>query len=527
MLKLNRTAAGCSLLALALYAPPAGAQCAQWSNSLGNFTPGYPRDVILFDAGDGQGPTLWIAWSVSVSPTLGDGGVRRRVGNLWYETESNMDERGDAALAVYDDGAGAHLYAGGDGGVRKFVNGTWEQLGPIDDIVHELAVVDLGAGPELYVGCFYADTPNHPVLKRVGNDWVAVGAGTLTGRVNGLVAFDSGAGPELYVCGGLTVSGSQHPSRSSVRAVGRSCRCQPLIRRRSTLEDIAVHDDGSGPRLAVAYRTYGGRPSTCISTTAARGRRSRVRSARFADSPAAFALESHDEYGSGQKSLFVGGASVRRPGRSSTWRASRGRPGRRSARASSIRTIGSPHAEEPPDAAGLAADAGGRREVRVAGGLEAIRLATWEACPAGVVSCAGDGSGTPCPCGNDGAPGAGCPNSLVTAGRCAPRGRRRSRRTRSSCSASTCPTRARSTSRARRRGERRRGRGVRRRPALRGRHRSTRLGTKMNAGGASQYPAPAIRRSRVSGRDPAPGGARTTRSGTATRRASARRARST
>ncbi len=184
------------------------------------------------------------------------------------------------ALAVYDDGTGPALIAGGSftgagpnqlGHIAKWDGSAWSALGGpgengIDGVVYSLAVYDDGNGANLYAGGDFmsADgaTVNH-LAKWNGSEWSAVGTGT-DGIVLALTVYDDGTGDALFAggsftnAGGLTVngvarwdgsswSGLSGPSGTGV-APGRSVRA------------LAVHDDGSGLGLYAggSFNTAGG-----------------------------------------------------------------------------------------------------------------------------------------------------------------------------------------------------------------------------------------------------------------------------
>ena len=64
--------------------PAARAQCPGWSNALSEL-PDYhtPRDVVMFDDGQGGGPTLWVAYAGG-SWLLGTGVTVARSKGTWW-----------------------------------------------------------------------------------------------------------------------------------------------------------------------------------------------------------------------------------------------------------------------------------------------------------------------------------------------------------------------------------------------------------------------------------------------------------
>jgi hypothetical protein len=87
------------------------------------------------------------------------------------------------ALAVYDDGSGPALYAGGGftiaGGapanrIARWDGSRWSALGSgMNATVNALAVYDDGSGPALYAGCSFSSSPA-VVARWNGSSWSTV-----------------------------------------------------------------------------------------------------------------------------------------------------------------------------------------------------------------------------------------------------------------------------------------------------------------------------------------------------------------
>ena len=257
---------------------------ASWS-ALGGGTDDMVLALAVFD--DGNGPALYAGGRF----TTADGAPASRIakwdGNTWSPLGSGIDGWGSStfvySLAVFDDGNGPALYAGGafttaGGGVANRIarwNGTgWSPLGNGVDgagsivSVHALLVFDDGSGASLYAGGFFASVSgvSSPGLARWdGASWSAVGGGLgTTGDVRALAAFDDGGGPALYAGGGFqTASGV--PARRIARWDGTSWSSVG-----GGLDDtvwaLTTFDDGGGPALyAGGYpTTAGGVPVTRI-----------------------------------------------------------------------------------------------------------------------------------------------------------------------------------------------------------------------------------------------------------------------
>jgi hypothetical protein len=137
-----------------------------------------------------------------------------------------------AALSVFDDGKGPALYAGGTFGqagglttnnIAKWDGKRWAALsGPhgagVSGSVYALAVYDDGSGPALYAGGHFESAGGvaaKNIAKWDGRRWQplaeAEGDG-VAGDANyvlALAVFDDGAGPALYAGGSFTSAGGR------------------------------------------------------------------------------------------------------------------------------------------------------------------------------------------------------------------------------------------------------------------------------------------------------------------------------
>src|SRR5262249_38993952 len=140
---------------------------------------------------------------------------------------SGMDSFSVIALAVFDDGTGPSLFAGGDfttaGGVTvnyiaRWNGSNWSTLGSgMSGSVDALTVFDDGAGSALYAGGgFYTagGIAARSVAKWNGISWSALGGGTggQYDLVLALTDFDDGTGPALYAGGDFTRAGDASSS---------------------------------------------------------------------------------------------------------------------------------------------------------------------------------------------------------------------------------------------------------------------------------------------------------------------------
>jgi hypothetical protein len=141
---------------------------------------------------------------------------------------------------------------------------SWSALGlGANGPVRALAVFDDGGGPALHAGGFFT-TAGGVAAKRIarwnGSGWTALGGGT-SGPVLALAVFDDGSGPALYAggdfknAGGIAVNGIARWDGSSWTALAGG-----VIQAEASVYALTVHDDGSGPALFAggSFGTAGG-----------------------------------------------------------------------------------------------------------------------------------------------------------------------------------------------------------------------------------------------------------------------------
>jgi hypothetical protein len=156
--------------------------------------------------------------------------IARWDGFAWRAVGGGLDAPATCAIVFDDDGDGPHqpaLYVGGyftsAGGVAanhiaKWDGTAWSGLGsgitgPANDSytrVQSLAVFDDGAGPALHAGGQFdhaGGIPAAAIARWNGSSWSALDAGlfntqTVPPLLNSMRVFDDGSGPSLF-CGGL------------------------------------------------------------------------------------------------------------------------------------------------------------------------------------------------------------------------------------------------------------------------------------------------------------------------------------
>lgn len=175
------------------------------------------RALEVFD--DGTGPALYAAGSFNRAGAMAVEGIAAWRNGAWSPV--GTIDAGLApsvrALAVYDDGGGPALFAGGEftslGGVplarlAKWQSGAWSQVGEgADGLVTVLEPVDLGEGPRLAVGGGFVATPAKRIALWDGRGFSPLGLGT-----NNLVLAITSLEESLVIGGGFSTAGGV-PSR--------------------------------------------------------------------------------------------------------------------------------------------------------------------------------------------------------------------------------------------------------------------------------------------------------------------------
>jgi hypothetical protein len=219
----------------------------------------------LFEHDDGSGPALYAGGYFTSAGGVPAVGFARWNGSTW-STIGNLSANGTVqSFAIWDDGTGPALFVGGAfssiGGVpanniAKWNGATWSTLGAgtaggglgWGPDVHALAVYDDGSGPALFAGGGFT-SPASQIAKWNGSSWSPVGGGTSgVGGVYALAAFDDGSGPALFVGGNIGSTGLKRWNGTTFTDI-------PVGSATYALETF---DDGSGPALYVGHYGMGG-----------------------------------------------------------------------------------------------------------------------------------------------------------------------------------------------------------------------------------------------------------------------------
>ncbi|MEM6674231.1 MAG: hypothetical protein AAF726_15405, partial [Planctomycetota bacterium] len=220
-----------------------------------------PTDDVLalttFD--DGAGSALYVGGVFDAAGDARSGGIARWDGDRWTSLGQGMTNSAGArsveAVAVFDDGSGASLYAAGnfdraDGSPVKHIarwdGAAWQAVGGgfdvpqpsapslSDPVVKALVVHDDGSGAALYAGgqfAFAGGIAASGIARWDGSVWSTLGSGATTDafglvdRVSALAVYDDGVnGPELYAAGSFSSMGGAASTAGIARWDGSAWR---------------------------------------------------------------------------------------------------------------------------------------------------------------------------------------------------------------------------------------------------------------------------------------------------------------
>jgi len=230
---------------------------ASWSAAAGGLD-GTVFALATFD--DGGGTDLYAGGSFANAGGSPASRVARFDGAAWSALGSGMNTTSSVrALAVFDDGGGSDLYAGGDfttagGGaasrIARWDGAAWSALSSgLNSTVFALATFTEGATTSLFAGGAFSTaggSPANRVARFDGAAWSALGSG-IAGTVQALASFDDGSGPGLFAGGSVTTAGGVAASRiarwsgAGWTSLGRGID--------NTVLTLAVFDDGAGAAL--------------------------------------------------------------------------------------------------------------------------------------------------------------------------------------------------------------------------------------------------------------------------------------
>jgi hypothetical protein len=172
---------------------------------------GTVRALTVFD--DGGGPALFAGGDFTTAGGVAANRIAKWNGSRWRRLGSGLNGR-VFALTVYDDGGGHALYAGGSftsaGGlstmqIARWDGSTWSPLGSgitADDgaFVRALALYDDGSGPALYAGGSFTSAGGvaaNGIARWDGSSWTPLGSGMRGVRALATFEHPGRGGPSL------------------------------------------------------------------------------------------------------------------------------------------------------------------------------------------------------------------------------------------------------------------------------------------------------------------------------------------
>ncbi|MFN0241900.1 MAG: hypothetical protein ACKVWV_03330 [Planctomycetota bacterium] len=192
---------------------------------------------------DGSGPQLYAGGEFAVAGGTVASHIAKWNGTQWIAlgrgvgAESGVEFGNVRALISFDDGSGPALFVGGrfvNAGIIAAANvATWRGAtigwlpvgggvtGSFSPEVRAFAVFDDGGGAKLYAGGRFETAEGNPagnVARWDGTQWTPLSSGT-DGPVNALAVWDDGSGAKLYAAGAFATAGGV-PARNIARFDG-------------------------------------------------------------------------------------------------------------------------------------------------------------------------------------------------------------------------------------------------------------------------------------------------------------------
>ncbi|MCC6407352.1 MAG: hypothetical protein IT453_09310 [Planctomycetes bacterium] len=186
-----------------------------WSSVASSLT-GTVNDIVSFD--DGSGTKLFVAGGMTQIDGVPVANIAAWDGVAWSDVGGGTNGQ-IRDLQVYDDGTGPNLFACGyfmlAGGnsvmwIAKWDGSAWNALpvGPAGGGggIEHMAVYDDGTGSQLYAGgqfTFLNGSAWKALARWNGSVWTKVGTASLNsvGTIRVMAVHDDGTGPALYVSG--------------------------------------------------------------------------------------------------------------------------------------------------------------------------------------------------------------------------------------------------------------------------------------------------------------------------------------
>ncbi len=246
-----------------------------WSGEFANgeYTfPGNGFALAVFD--DGRGPSLYMA-EVPSTGSIASIGISRWTGNHWARIGGGPWTNGAVySMAVYDDGSGPALYAGGytvsptfEGRIARWNGLAWSDVVTLyPGLIRGIAALDDGSGPELYTFGQFSSIGGQWVMGAArwnGIRWQGIGtAFAAGGQAFSAASFDDGTGPAIYF-GGVFNSAGGVPAANIARWNGSVWSAVGAGFPGGGVNVLATLDDGAGPALYAggSFTSAGGQPA--------------------------------------------------------------------------------------------------------------------------------------------------------------------------------------------------------------------------------------------------------------------------
>jgi hypothetical protein len=407
------------------------AQCHVWGTGIGsgaNALDGAVQSLTVWN--DGSGPALYAGGSFTSDTGATLNGVAKWNGSTWLPLGQGVSKSASSgtvnALAVFDDGSGSALYAGGyfdtAGGVGAFNFARWDGASwssvagsfPAIDavfIVTALLPHHSSSGSQLFI--LGAEYPYGRLLSWDGTSWSSLAVMQGYHAVpHALTIFDDGSGLALYMGGRFG-----YVNGTSILNIARwnGSIWSPLgsgIGNPQTFDGVAAlatFDDGSGPALFAGgmFTIAGGVPAANIAkwngsswSPVGGGMDDQVFGLCVFDDGSGPALYAAGEF------THAGAVLANHIARwdGTSWFALGGGL-----------DDGAGAMQVFDDGSDADADLYVAGAFTSADGMPSAHIAEWHGCGT-IAFCFGDGSATACPCANSGLPSHGCDNSAVTGG---------------------------------------------------------------------------------------------------------------
>jgi hypothetical protein len=236
---------------------------ARWHSLNGGLSGDYVVVDALLQANIGGRSLLYVGGEFSGAGGLPASSIATWDGSSWGTLGAGISNGTVFALAAFDDGSGPGLYAGGAfaaagahpaNDVARWDGNHWSALGSgippqqWNSWVYSLAVFDDGSGPALYAGGGFTTAGGLPasgVARWRAGRWEPLGNG-IGGTVYAMAVLDDGAGPALYVGGHIDRAGDQ---RANGLARWKSSGWEPVANAPQQILALSAFDDGTTGRV--------------------------------------------------------------------------------------------------------------------------------------------------------------------------------------------------------------------------------------------------------------------------------------